>query len=86
MSRGFAHARGIGPHHATVKHDRMRDAGQCADGTPVRGIRMRERAYKFSAHFGVGRNPQKPKTQTAYDPQRGISRMRAKSACVRKTA
>jgi hypothetical protein len=55
--------------------------------TPLRRIRMRERAYYFNAHFRVGRgihtvlyqrlsipsrNPQKTKTQTAYHTQRKI--------------
>jgi hypothetical protein len=29
--------------------------GSVRDLTPVRSIRMRERAYNFNAHFGVGR-------------------------------
>jgi hypothetical protein len=67
VSRGFAHARGIGPH---AKHPQriisyvnlwysvknacgMRSAVRSV--TLLRSIRMRERAYNFRAHFRVGR-------------------------------
>jgi hypothetical protein len=59
--------------------------------TPEWGIRMRERAYNFCAHFSVvGHAPfctdncqyrhatrRKMNLETAYDPQREILRMRA---------
>jgi wyosine [tRNA(Phe)-imidazoG37] synthetase (radical SAM superfamily) len=75
--------------------------GAVRDVIPVRGICMLERAYNFSAHFKAdgAHAPQctndclychttrrKLKLQTAYDPQREILRMRAKSACVIKPA
>jgi hypothetical protein len=56
---------------------------------PLRSIRMRERAYNFSANFRVGQGAstandyqychatrRKLKLETAYHPQREISRMR----------
>jgi hypothetical protein len=33
----------------------MRDAGRCVSVTPLRSIRMRERAYNLSALFRGGR-------------------------------
>jgi hypothetical protein len=68
----------------------------------VRGVaRMRERAFNFSAHFRVGPGvrivlsndclyPYATRritaTQTAYDPQCEILRMRAKPTCVSNSA
>jgi hypothetical protein len=39
--------------HSIVKRDKY--SRRTRGITPVRGIRMRERAYNFSAHFRVGR-------------------------------
>jgi wyosine [tRNA(Phe)-imidazoG37] synthetase (radical SAM superfamily) len=64
----------------------------------LRSIRMRERAYNFSAHFRVGRSActndchychatrRKLKLKTAYHPQREIARSRANLACESKSA
>jgi hypothetical protein len=69
--------------------------------TQVRGIRMRDRAYKFSAHFRVERGARtyctndcqhchatrrKLTLETAHNPQREISHMRTIPACVIKSA
>jgi hypothetical protein len=69
--------------------------------TPLRSIRMRERAYNFIAHFRVGRGVRtdctndcqychptcrKLKLKNVYDPQREISRMWANPACVSVSA
>jgi hypothetical protein len=68
--------------------------------TSLRSVHMRESAYNFSAHFRLGwdvpccnnyieychATRRKLKLETAYYPQREISRMRASPACVCKSA
>jgi hypothetical protein len=62
----------------------------------VRDIRMRDRAYNFSAHFRVGQGARtdclyrhatrrKLKLEIAYDPQCEILRMHVNPACVSKS-
>jgi hypothetical protein len=51
--------------------------------TPMRDIRMRERAYNYRL---LRFTRKKTKTQTAYDPQREFLRVRANPVCLSKPA
>jgi hypothetical protein len=55
----------------------MRDAGAVRGVTPLQSIRMRERAYNFSAHFGVGRGT---RTVLYYHATRRQMKMRVSAA------